>query len=79
VEEALGMIEPRGDEVLLARRLKAQAIIASFQGSIQDDDFRVKDHDTYRELLQMLPFLQDAELIEEVKRLSELVNKLLRG
>jgi len=79
VEEVLGMIEPRGEEASLARRLKAQAIIASLQGSIQDDDFRVEDHDTYRELLQLLPLIQDAELIEDIKRISVQVNTLLRG
>ena len=77
VEEALGMIEPRGEKALLARRLKAKAIIANLQGIIKDDDFRGENLGEYRELLQMLPFLQDAELIEEVKRLSEQVNKLL--
>jgi len=77
VEEALGMIEPRGEEMFLARRLKAKAIIANLQGIIKDDDFRGENLGEYRELLQMLPFLQDAELIEEVKRLSEQVNKLL--
>ncbi|MCW4037385.1 MAG: hypothetical protein NWF13_01470 [Candidatus Bathyarchaeota archaeon] len=79
VEEALCMIEPKGEEASLAGRLKAQAIIASLQGSIQDDDFRVEDHDTYRELLQMLPLIQDAEFIEVFKRLSVQVNTLLRG
>jgi len=79
VEEALSIIEPRGEEALLARRLKAKAIIASLQGSIKDNDFSGEDLVEYLELLQMLPFLQDAELIEEVKRLSVQVNNLLRG
>ena len=79
VEEALGMIEPGGEEALLTRRLKAKPIIASLQGSIKENDFSGEDHVEYRELLQMLPFLQDAELIEEVKRLSVQVNKFLRG
>ena len=79
VEGALGMIEPRGEEALLARRLKAKAVIASLQGSIQDNDFRGEDHGAYRELLQMVPLLQDAELIEDVKRLSVQVNTFLRG
>jgi hypothetical protein len=79
VEEALGMIEPRGEEMLLARRLKAQAIIACLQGSIQDNDFSGEEHDAYRELLQLLPLLHDAELIEDVKRLSVQVNTFLRG
>jgi hypothetical protein len=42
-------------------------------------DFRVEDHDVYRELLQLLPVLLDAEFIEDVKRLSMRVNTLLRG
>jgi hypothetical protein len=56
------MIESRVEEASLARRLKAQVIIAGLHGSIQDDDFRVEDRGEYRELLQLLPFLQDAEL-----------------
>jgi len=79
VEEALGMIEPRGEEMLLARRLKAEAIIASLQGSIQDNEFSGEEHGMYRELLQLLPLLHDAELIEEVKRLSVQMNAFLRG
>jgi hypothetical protein len=78
LEEALGMIEPRGEEMLLARRLKAKAIIASLQGSFKDKEFRGEEHDLYRELLQLLPLLHDAELIEEVKRISVQMNAFLR-
>ncbi len=79
MEEALGMIEPRGEEMVLARRLKAEAIIASLQGSIQDNVFSGEEHGMYRELLQLLPLLHDGELIEEVKRLSVQMNAVLRG
>jgi hypothetical protein len=78
VEEALGMIEPRGEEMSLARRLKAEAIIASLQGSFKDNEFSGEEHGMYRELLQLLPLLHDAELIEEVKRISVQMNAFLR-
>jgi hypothetical protein len=79
VEEALGMIEPMGEEVSLSRRLKAKAIIASLQGSFKDNEFSGEEHDMYRELLQLLALLHDAELIEDVKRISEKMNTFLRG
>jgi len=78
VAEALGVIEARGAEAALARRLRAEALIASLEGRIQADDFQYDDREEYWELLQLLPLLHDAELVEAVKRLSEQVNKLLR-
>lgn len=78
VVEALSMIEPRGRKVLLARELKARALIASIRGNLKDEMFFYKVAGDYQELLRMLPMLQDAELIEEVKKLSVEVNKALR-
>jgi hypothetical protein len=79
VAEALGVIEARGAEAALARRLRAEALIASLEGRIQANDFQYDDRDEYWELLQLLPLLHDAELVEAVKRLSEQVKKLLRA
>lgn len=79
VRAALGVIEPRGGEAALAHRLRAEALIAILEGTLQAGTFQYDYMEEYRELLQLLPSLRDADLIEAVKRLSEQVNKALRS
>lgn len=78
VEDALKMIEPKGEKMLLARELRARALIASVQGSLKPDLFDYDVYQEYRELLELIPALRDAELIEEIKSLSAKVNKALK-
>lgn len=78
VKEALNMIQPRGEKALLARELRARALIASIQGSLKEDVFGYDANAEYQELLHVLPMLQDDELIEEIKELSVQVNKALK-
>ena len=78
VKEALSMIQPRGEKALLARELRARALIASVQGGLKEDVFDYDTYSEYQELLHMLPMLQDDKLIEEIKELSVQVNKALK-
>jgi len=79
VRAALGVIEARSGEAALAQRLRAEALIAGLEGAFQSGTFQYDYIEDYRELLQILPSLRDADLIEAVKRLSEQLNKTLRS
>ena len=79
VREALGVIEARGGEAALARRLRAETLIASLEGALQAGTFQYDYIDDYQELLQLLPSLRDDGLIEAVKRVSVQVNTILRS
>ena len=78
VREALKMIEPAGEKMLMARELRARALMASVQGGLKSDIFDFDAQQDYLDLLGMLPGLRDAELIEEIRRLSANVDKALR-
>lgn len=78
VEEALNMIQPGGEKALLAREMRARAIMSSIQGSIKNNDFSGEVYDEYQMLLLMLPGLRDPRLIEDVRELGGQVNKALR-
>lgn len=77
VRETLNMVMPRSRETLLARELRAEAMIASIQGNIKDD-FIGDAYSEYKELLQILPIISDPALIEEIKDLSKQMNKALK-
>lgn len=83
VTEALNLIVDMEPKAVLARELKAKAIMADISGAIQEGSFLEDYYEfydpKYRELLGLVPGIKDPKLIEEIKRFCERVNCVLKG
>lgn len=83
VEAALALIVSQAPQALLARELKAKALLNNIKGLLKEKE---KENyidygefwGDYNQLLNLLPNLKDQGLIKEIKALSKKVNKFLR-
>jgi len=79
VSRALSLMVSHEPKVLLGRELKARALISGIKGAIKDRSFSGEEYEEYQRVLDLLPTLQDPELIEEIKALAQKANALLTG
>lgn len=82
VSEALSLIISNEPKAILAKELRARLIMSDILGTAQDDFFEYYEEiyeKRIRELLSLIPGIRDPELVEEIKRFCERVNRVLRG
>jgi hypothetical protein len=81
VAQALSLIVGMEPKARLARELRAQMIVSDISGALKVQDLLDNWVDyyqkTYRELLALLPTIQDAQLVEKIKALAVEVNATL--
>lgn len=79
VVSGFGLMVSHEPRAVLSRELKAKALVSSLEGAMKDESFSGEEYADYQRLLDLLPSLQDSQLIEEIKTLAERVNTLLKG